>query len=92
MDSEVEGGVGGCWWGTHGGARKLLPVGISECEDIVTHDEFNGVDECCDWDMREELLVPSEVSGDFTEGFVGVNVGVHGDGISGEQGDSAGQL
>ena len=62
----------------------LLPVGISECENIIAHNEFNDIDECCDWDMMEEGLVPSEVSGDFAECFVGVNVGVHGDGIGGK--------
>ena len=77
VDGEIEGSVGGCRWGTHCGAGELLPVGVSECENIIAHDEFNGINEGSDWDMREEELVTSEVSGDFTEGFVGVDVGIH---------------
>ena len=84
VDGEIECGIGGCWWGAHGGAGELLPVGISEREDVITHDEFNCINECCNWDMREKCLVSSEVSGDFSEGYVGVDVGVHGDGIGGE--------
>lgn len=67
-------------------------MGVSECEYIIPHDEFNSIDECWDGDMREEVLVSSEVSRDFSEGYVGVNVGVHGDGIGGEERDSASEL
>jgi hypothetical protein len=41
-------------------------VGVSECEDIIAHDEFDGVDERRDGDCGEQVFVSSEVSGDFS--------------------------
>jgi hypothetical protein len=43
IDSEVEGGVHGGWWGTHCGAGKLEPACVSKLEEVILHDDGNSL-------------------------------------------------
>ena len=71
IDSEVEGGVHGGWWGTHCGAGELEPVSVSELEEVILHDDGDGLhDGLVSFRLREE-------ASDFGDGVVGVDVGVH---------------
>jgi len=71
VNSKIKGGVHGGWWGTHCGAGELEPVSVSELEEVILHDDGDGLhDGLVSFSLREE-------ASDFGDGVVGVDVGVH---------------
>ncbi len=79
VDTKVEGGVHWSWRSTHGGAGELKPAGVSKLKEVVFHDDVEGCHNCLIvWRQRE-------VSSDDGQGMVGVDVGVHRDGIGCEE-------
>lgn len=86
VDGVVENGISASWRGAHGGARFLFEHHVPKGEDVVFHDQAQGVDGGFDWDV--EVWILSQVVGDSTDGSVGGDVGVHGDCIGCEESGS----
>ena len=74
-----KGSVHGGWWGAHRGAGELEPVSVSEVEEVILHDDGDGLhDGLVSFSLREE-------ASDLGDGVVRVDVGVHRDGVGGEE-------
>ena len=71
---------------THGTARALTPVGISKLYYVVAHNFGESFGEEFPWDFCWEALGKRlQVILDHRDTVIGINIGVHADGIQGEQ-------
>lgn len=82
MDAIVDGGIGGRRWRPHRCATKLFPGGIAKGEDIMAHNQIQRSYGRFSRDSFDG--VGTEVGGDFMNGNVSWDVGIHGYGISTE--------
>ena len=62
-----------------------MPIGITESEDVFSHDEAEGYHDSFVWDGGEALAVTLEIVSNDVEGVCGVYVCVHQHGVGGEQ-------
>ena len=79
VDTKVQGGVHWSWGSTHGGAGELKPAGVSKLKEVVFHDDVEGCHDCL------VVWCQGKVFSDDGHGVICVDVGVHRNGVGGEE-------